>query len=171
VADGADGLGAVVGPVLFEADHGVDGQGDGGLGDGGVAFAKRPEQGQAEGGQGQRCNEQPRPGEQLDHGGGGHHEAQQGEGDGFGAAPPVVVGLGNGAGDDAEEYAGQRRQLVQVPAHAHGHGQRNEHPQPVAGLLMRPQATQAGFSGGHADSSGGGASLLRHRGEADIAGW
>ena len=157
VADRADGLGAVAGAVLFQADHGVDGQGDGGLGDGRIAFAERAEQGEAEGGHGQCGDEQPGPGEQFDHRGGGDDEAEQGEGDRFGPAPPVVVGFGDGAGDDAEEHAGQRGQLVQVPAQAHGHRQRDEYPQAVAGLFMRPQAAQAGFSGGHAGSGCGAA--------------
>ncbi len=150
----------VAGTVLFQADHGVDRQRYRGLGDRRVAFAERTQQGQPERGQRQRPDEDPWPGEQPDHRRGGKAEAQQRQQYGLGTSPPVVIGLGDGAGDDAEEHAGQRRERVQMPAHGKRCGQGDEHAQAVAGLFVGPQAAEAGFAGGHAGSVEGSPTII-----------
>jgi len=156
VAGRFHGAGQVAGAaVLLQADHGVDGQRHRGLGDGRVALAQCTQQGQAERGQCQRADEHPRQREQPDDRGGGDAETQQRQQHSLGPAPPVVIGLGDGAGDDAEEHAGQRRQRVQVPAHAQRGSQGDEDAQAIAGLFVGPQAAEAGFAGGHAGSGGG----------------
>ncbi|MNS77472.1 hypothetical protein D3C72_1110540 [compost metagenome] len=163
VADRVQRTVQVMGAMLLQADHGVDGQGDGRLGDGRVTLAECAEQCQAERGQRKGRDEDPRPGEQPDHRGRRQAEAQQRQQHGLGPAPPVVIGLGNGAGDDAQEHAGQRGQRIQVPAHGQGRCQGNEHPQAIAGLLVGPQAAEAGFACGHAGSAKRSASIIAGR--------
>ncbi|MCW0450337.1 hypothetical protein NB706_003171 [Xanthomonas sacchari] len=138
---------AVLGAVV-QADHRVDRQRHRGLGDGGVAFAERAEQGQGEGGQRQAGRERPRIREQQHHRGRGGGETQQRQQHRLDPAQPVVVGFGDGAGDGAQENRRHRLQLLQVPAHAHRHRQRDEDAQPVAGLFVGPQAAEAGFDRG-----------------------
>jgi hypothetical protein len=77
----------------------------------------------------------------------------------LGPAPPVVVGLGDGAGDDAEEHAGQGGQRIQLPAHGKRCGQGDEHPQAITGLVG-PQAAEAGLAGGHAGSVEGSPTII-----------
>ncbi len=150
----------VAGTVLLQPDHRVDRQRYRGLGDGCVALAERAQQGQAEGGQCQRADEDPRPGEQPDHRRRSDAETQQRQRHRLGPAPPVVVGLGDGAGDDAEENAGQGGQRIQLPAHGKRCGQGDEHAQAVTGLLVGPQAAEAGLAGGHAGSAEGSPTII-----------
>lgn len=92
--------------VLVHRDHRVDRQGHRGLADGGIAFAQCTEQGQAEGGQSQGGDEGQRIGEQQADRRRGGGKAQQRQQYRLAAAPPAVIGLGDGAGDDAQEQAG-----------------------------------------------------------------
>ncbi len=89
--------------ALVGGDHAVDGEDQRGLGDRAVAFAERTEHDQGEGGQRQAGDEQPRIGKQQLDGDRGDAEAQQGHQQRAEPAQPAVVGLRQGAGDDAEE--------------------------------------------------------------------
>ncbi|KAF1051720.1 MAG: hypothetical protein GAK43_02287 [Stenotrophomonas maltophilia] len=138
--------------ALVDADHGVDGQDQRGRGDGRVALAQRAQQGHAEGRQGQSADEQPGIGEQQFHRQCGDEKAHQGGEQRLQAAEPVVVGFGQGAGDDAEEQRDHQGQLMQPPAGEHHPGQGDEYAQAVGELVQRPQAPEGleHGGGGHA---------------------
>ena len=141
--------GAAAGGMLVDADHHVDRHRHRGLRDGGIALAERAEQRERERGQRQSADEQPRVREQPQHREGGHGEARQRQQDRLAAALPVVVGLADGAGDDAEEHGRHRIHPLQLPARQDRSRQRDQHAQPVTGFFMRPQADEAGFDRGH----------------------
>ncbi|MCY1283767.1 hypothetical protein D9M68_367050 [compost metagenome] len=128
--------------ALVDADHAVDRQDQGRRGDRRVALAERAEHHQGEGGEDHAGDEQPGVGEQQFDGEGRHGKAQQGHQQRVETAQPAVVGLRQGAGDDAEEQRDDQPRLALPPTERHGPGQGDEHPQAVAELVLRPQAAQ-----------------------------
>ena len=128
--------------ALVHTDHGVHRQDQRRRGNRAIALAQGAEHGQAEGRQGQGAGEDPGVGEQQLHRQGGDGETHQGDGQGAEAALPAVVGLSQGAGDDAEEQRDQQAHLVLVPAPGHAAGEGNGHADGVAELVLAPQATQ-----------------------------
>lgn len=128
--------------ALLDADHAVHRENQGAGTQGGEAFTECAEHGQAEGGKGQGDDEQPGIGKEKFHRIGRRAEAGQGDQHRAEAALPAVVGLGQGAGDDAEKQGDQPMHPALPPAQRQGSGQGDEYPQAGAELVQCPEAAQ-----------------------------
>ncbi|MNZ54296.1 hypothetical protein D3C78_721940 [compost metagenome] len=128
--------------ALVHADHGVDRENQRGRGDGAVAFAQRAEHGQGKTGQGQGADKNQRVGEQQLHRQCGNGKTHQGDREGIQAPLPAVIGLGQGAGDDAQEQRDQQAHLVLIPAQQHAAGQGDEYADGIAEFVQSPETAQ-----------------------------
>ncbi|MNY49728.1 hypothetical protein D3C86_1851810 [compost metagenome] len=93
--------------ALVDTDHGVDRQDQRRRSNRTIAFAQGAQHGQAETGQREGNDKDDGVGEEQFDGEGGDAETHQRHGQGVETALPTVVGLGQGAGDDAQEQRDQ----------------------------------------------------------------
>ena len=128
--------------ALIDADHRVHRQNQRRRGDRAVTLAQRTEHGQAETGQRQGYGKNDRVGKEQFHRQRGDAETHQRHRQSVETTLPTVVGLGQGAGDDAEEQRDQQAHFILIPAQRHAAGQGDEYPHAVAEFIQRPQAPQ-----------------------------
>ncbi|MNJ33158.1 hypothetical protein D3C77_278370 [compost metagenome] len=128
--------------TLVDADHGVDRENQRGRGDRAIAFTQCAEHGQGKTGQGQGADENDRIREQQLHRQRRDGKAHQGHGQGIEASLPTVVGLGQGAGDNAQEQRNQQAHLVLVPAQQHAAGEGDQNTDGIAEFVQGPEAAQ-----------------------------